>query len=212
MANQAGYQDNSGEVGAYNPENARNMLDGAGWMREGNVRKKGGTLLDVTFVIPGGIATSKQVAELVQNMVGQVGIQLEIKTVPINDFFDKYITPGQFDLTFFSWFGTPYPVSSAKSLYAAPRKNAKGELEIQQNYARVGSEEIDRLFDQANGELDRRKAKALANRLDSLIWQEVHSLAMYQRPELYACKKGLANFGAFGFEIPWVYQDIGWTK
>ena len=56
------------------------------------------------------------------------------------------------------------------------------------------------------------KAIALANRIDGLIWQEVHSLTMYQRPELFATKKTLANFGAFGFAIPWVYQDIGWAK
>jgi peptide/nickel transport system substrate-binding protein len=212
MANQAGYRDNSGDIGKYNPEKAKQMLEEAGWTLDRNVRKKNGKPLEVACVIPGGIATAKQVAELVQNMLGQVGIQLNIKTVPVSDFFDKYITPGQFDLTLFSWFGTPYPVSSAKSIYAAPRKNAKGELEIQQNYSRVGSDEIDRLFNQANSELDREKAKALANQLDALIWQEVHSLAIYQRPELYACKKGLANFGAFGFEIPWVYQDIGWAK
>jgi peptide/nickel transport system substrate-binding protein len=76
----------------------------------------------------------------------------------------------------------------------------------------VGSDEIDQLFDQANHELDRSKAIALANKVDELIWQEVHSLTTYQRPELVACKKTLANFGAFGFATPWAYQNIGWVK
>jgi hypothetical protein len=35
---------------------------------------------------------------------------------------------------------------------------------------------------------------------------------MYQRPELFATNGKLANFGAFGFARPWVYQDIGWVK
>jgi peptide/nickel transport system substrate-binding protein len=212
MANQTGYQDNSGDIGKYNPEKAKQLLDEAGWKLEGNIRKKDGKPLNITFVIPTGIATSKQIAELVQNMLGQVGVTLNISAVPTNDLFSKYITPGQFDFTVFSWMGTPYPISSSKSIYVKPKKNAKGELEIQQNYARVGSDEVDQLFDQANQELDRSKAMEIANRVDALIWSEVHSLTVYQRPELVACKKNLANFGAFGFAQPWKYEDIGWAK
>ncbi|MES1256267.1 MAG: ABC transporter family substrate-binding protein [Acidobacteriota bacterium] len=212
MANQAGYQDNSGEVGHYNPQRARQILDAAGWKLDGNIRKKDGKPLEVVFVIPSGVATSKQVAELVQNMLGQVGVTIKINAVPMSDLFAKYVTPGQFDVTVFSWMGTPYPISSSKSIYAQPQRTASGELDVRQNYARVGSNEIDRLFDQANAELDRKKGAALANQIDALIWQEVHSLTMYQRPELTVCKTTLANFGSFGFAGPWVYQDIGWAK
>jgi peptide/nickel transport system substrate-binding protein len=51
----------------------------------------------------------------------------------------------------------------------------------------------------------------MANHIDELIWQEVHSLTLYQRPEIYAVKKGLANFGAFGLQTPWPYTDMGWV-
>jgi peptide/nickel transport system substrate-binding protein len=212
MANQEGYQDNSGDIGKYNPDRAKQMLDEAGWKLDGNVRKKNGVPLEITCVIPGGVATSRQESELIQNMLAQIGVKLNISTVPTNDFFSKYLTPGQFDFTVFSWMGTPYPLSSAKSIYAKPTHNAKGELEIKQNFSRVGSDQIDQLFDQAAQEVDRKKAVALANQFDALIWQEVHSLPLYQRPELFVCKKNLANFGAFGFATPWVYQDIGWVK
>jgi glutathione transport system substrate-binding protein len=212
MANQTGYRDNSGEVGTYDRTKAQQLLDAAGWTLDGDVRKKNGKPLDIRCVIPTAIGTSRQEAELIQNMLGQIGVRMRIDTVPGDDFFAKYVTPGQFDFTIFSWMGTPYPISSSKSLYAKPTMNAKGELEIQQNFARIGSDEIDHAFDQANAELDRPKAIDLANHADSLLWQEVHSLTLYQRPELFATKKNLANFGAFGFAIPWAYQDIGWAK
>jgi peptide/nickel transport system substrate-binding protein len=157
------------------------------------------------------VATSRQESELIQNMLGQVGVTLMISTVPSPDFFDKYVTPGQFDLTIFSWIGTPFPISSSRSIYAKPTTNAKGELQIQQNYARVGSDEIDRLFDEATQELDRAKATAIANQVDAAIWQEVHSLTIYQRPDVWFVKKGLANMGAYGF-ADIIYQDIGWAK
>ena len=212
MANQEGYQNTAGDIGKFNPGKARELLDQAGWRLEGTVRKKDGKPLEITFVIPAAVAASKQESELVQNMLAQVGVSVRINTVPSNVFFDKYLSPGQFDATVFSWMGTPYPISSSKSIYAKPTRNAKGEVAIQQNFARTGSDEIDALYNEANRELDRKKAIEIANRVDALIWQEVHSLTLYQRPELIACKKALVNFGAFGFATPWVYEDIGWAK
>lgn len=210
MSNQEGYRDNSGEVGTYNPEKARQLLDEAGWTLDGNIRKKDGRPLEIVAVIPSAVNTSKQETELMQNMLAQVGVKLVISVVPSPDFFSKYVSPGQFDFTVFAWIGTPFPMSSAKSLYAMPTRNAAGELDIQQNYARIGTPEIDRMFDETARELDRTKARELANQLDAMLWQEVHSLPLYQRPEIVVTKSNLANFGAFGF-ADWVYEDIGWT-
>ncbi len=211
MSNQSGYRQNAGEVGIYAPERAKQLLDEAGWKMDGNVRKKDGRPLEIIAVIPSAIATSRQETELVQNMLAQVGVTLTIRVVPSPDFFSQYITPGQFDFTVFSWYGTPFPVSSARSLYAAPTRNAAGEIDVRQNFARIGLPEIDALFDRASQELDRAKAAELANQLDALVWQEVHSLTLYQRPEIVVCKTRLVNFGAFGFAT-WAYQDIGWLK
>ncbi|MGH8900893.1 MAG: ABC transporter family substrate-binding protein [Egibacteraceae bacterium] len=211
MANQKGYEDNSGDLGEYNPEAARARLDEAGWKLDGGVRAKDGKQLAIRFVIPAQVAQTKQMAELVQGMLGEVGVKVEIETVPGDDFSDKYIAPGNFDLTAFAWLGTPFPISSSKSIYASPKPGPDGQLDVQQNYARVGSDEIDRLFDQATAELDTAKAVQLANEIDAKIWQEVHSLVLYQRPEIVATNTNLANFGAFGFASG-AYEDIGFTK
>jgi peptide/nickel transport system substrate-binding protein len=211
MRNQTGYRDNSGDVGKYDPGRAAQLLDEAGWRLDGKVRKKDGRTLEINFVIPSAVATSRQESELIQNMLGQVGVTVNINTVPSPDFFENYIRTGQFDFTVFSWIGTPYPISSSRALYAKPTAGPNGELAIQQNYSRVGSDEIDKLFAEATQELDRQKAIDLANRIDALIWQEVHSLTQYQRPDMWVTKNRLANHGAFGFaEI--VYNDIGWAK
>jgi peptide/nickel transport system substrate-binding protein len=211
MQNQRGYRDNSGDTGKYDPARAAQLLDEAGWKLEGNVRRKDGRALEITCVIPTAVATSRQESELIQNMLGQVGVRLTINTVPSPDFFEKYVLPGQFDFTVFSWIGTPFPISSSRAVYAKPVPGPGGTLAVQQNFARVGSDEIDRLFDEATAELDRGKAIELANRIDALIWQEVHSLTLYQRPEMWVVKSGLANMGAHGFaEI--VFEDIGWSN
>jgi peptide/nickel transport system substrate-binding protein len=208
MSNQTGYQDNSGDVGKFNPDVAKQKLDAAGWTLSsgGTYRQKEGKELDINFVIPSQVAASEKEAKQVQAMLKDIGVKVNINTVPSDDFFSKYVTPGRFDFTVFSWIGTPYPISSSKSIYANP----KGD-NIQQNFARVGSAEIDGLFDQATAELDEAKARTIANQIDALIWKEVHSLTTYQRPEIVAVKSNFGNFGAFGFAST-IYEDIGIKK
>lgn len=206
MTNQKGYQDNSGEVGKYNPEQAKTLLDQAGWTLNGAYRQKNGKELDINFVIPSQVSTSLTESKQVQNMLKSIGVKVNINTVPSDDFFDKYITPGRFDFTVFSWLGTAFPISSSRSIYAKPVGN-----NIQQNYARVGSTEINSLFDQATAELDPNKAIQIANQIDADIWNEVHSLTLYQRPDIVATKSTLVNYGAFGFAST-IYEDIGFKK
>ncbi len=203
MQNQAGYQDNSAVV-AYNPEKAKQMLDEAGWVVQGDKRVKDGKTLTVKLVIPAGVAVSKSEGAIIQNTLAQINVQLEIDTVPGDDFFDKYVAPGRFDFTVFSWLGTPFPISSVQSIYMKPTGD-----NIRQNYARIGTDEIDRLNHEAAQELDPVKAIEKANEIDKLLWAEVHSLTSYQRPDIWAAKKGLANMGAYGFASI-VYEDIGW--
>lgn len=208
---QQGYQDNSGDVGKYAPDKAKAALDAAGWKVNGQFRQKDGKTLDLKFVIPSGVARAKSEAELTQAMLSDVGVKLTIQAVPGDAFFGKYVNVGNFDMTPFSWIGTPFAISSAKSIYQNPTKDGKGQLAIQQNYARVGSPEIDALLQAASSELDVAKARDQINQADKLIWDEVHSLILYQRPQIYGSRANLANIGAFGFKSP-KYEDIGFVK
>jgi len=203
MQNQKGYQDNSGVV-AYNLDKAKQLLDEAGWVVKDGKRMKDGKPLVVNMLIPAAVPTSKSESLVIQNLLSQVNVQLEINAVPLDDFFDKYITPGSFDFTVFSWMGTQFPISSAQSIYQKPTGTT-----VRQNYARIGSDDIDRLYREVTQELDPAKAIEKANEIDKLIWQEVHSLTMYQRPDIWATKSNLANMGAYGFASI-TYEDIGW--
>lgn len=207
MGNQKGYKDNAGALSSPSVEEAKKLLDEAGWKVEGEFRKKDGKELAIRFVIPTQVASSQQESSLVFNMLKAINVRVNINAVPSDDFFEKYINTGNFDFTVFSWIGTPFPISSSKSIYALP----KGD-DIQQNYARIGSQEIDALFDQATSEFDEQKAIDIGNQIDAKIWDEVHSLTLYQRPEIIASKSNLANFGAFGFATPPRYEDIGFKK
>jgi peptide/nickel transport system substrate-binding protein len=207
MTNQKGYKNNAGELSTPDVAKAKSLLDKAGWVPGANgIRAKDGKPLAVRFVIPSEVATSQKEGELIQGMLKPVGIDFKIDVVPSDDFFDKYVTPGNFDMTVFSWVGTPFPISASKSIYSSPQGD-----DIQQNYSRIGTPEIDKLYSEATSELDPDKANDLANQIDKAIWDEVHSLTVYQRPDIKAAKKTLANFGALGFATV-RYEDVGFTK
>ncbi|MEU4514849.1 ABC transporter family substrate-binding protein [Nonomuraea wenchangensis] len=206
MNTQEGYQDNAGEHGAYDPARARQLLDAAGWRLDGAVRKKNGKPLELRFVVPSGVQISKQEGELAQSMLAQIGVKLTIRSVPSGDFFTSYVIPGNFDITPFSYIGTPYPVSSSFGIYA----NAPDGKTWNANFGRTGSAAIDEAMSRAAQALDPAEGRSLANVADRLLWQEVNVLPLYQRPQNVAVKETLANVGARGF-YDLHYENIGFT-
>ena len=107
------------------------------------------------FVIPSGLPASKQEGELTQAMLKEIGVKLDDRRRSrCDDFFDKYVTPGQLrHHAVLAGSGTPFPISSARSRSTRkPTKDADGELELQQNSARIGTPEIDRLMRKRRGD------------------------------------------------------------
>jgi peptide/nickel transport system substrate-binding protein len=191
MNNQSQYKSTCGDFCTRDIAKAGQLLESAGFTKGSDgVYAKAGKPLNLSFVISAGTKTQQDEAAFQQKALQQAGIKVTIKPVPSDPYFPDYITVGKFDLAIFSWIGTPFPISSSKSIYTS-----NGD----QNYAKIGTPEIDTLFQKAVSELDPGKAKDLSYQIDQKIWEEGHSVALYQRPELVGAKSTLVNFGAFGF-------------
>ncbi|MFI9047548.1 ABC transporter family substrate-binding protein [Streptomyces sp. NPDC053427] len=175
--------------------------------------RKDGKPLTLRFVLPDGAGSEqlRTVGERISAMLGKVGIQTSVQRVADASYFQDHIAAGDYDLALYSWPGTAYPATDARPIYAKPEPAADGSLTVEQNYTRVGTDHIDQLFDQATSELDEDEAGKLMAQADARIWAAAGSIPLYQRPELVATKKSLANIGAFGFASP-RFQDIGYTK
>ncbi|MEV7908678.1 ABC transporter substrate-binding protein, partial [Streptomyces anulatus] len=211
MNTQDGYRDNAGEIGVYNPEKAKRLLDAAGWKLSGQTRTKGGKELNLRFVMPSGLQLTKSEAEITQSMLAQIGVKVTLQAVPSDDYFTKYIIPGNYDITAFAYVGTPFPVSSGYGQYANAVRDAKGQPQWNANLGRIGSPEINAAMDKATADLDGAQAIADTNAADKLIWEAVNVVTLYQRPQNVAVNKNVANYGARGF-YDLRYQDIGFTK
>ncbi|MFG1612308.1 ABC transporter family substrate-binding protein [Nonomuraea wenchangensis] len=201
MNNHKGYVDNSGDLGKYNLEKAKQLLDQAGWKQEGEYRKKDGKDLELTFVIPTGTAVAQTEGELTQAMLKEAGVKVNIRPVPVDKFFVDYVIKGDFDLVPFSWIGTPLPIGGLSQIYKTGSES---------NFPKGSDPALDEAIEAAVSELDPEQAIAKANAADKLIWDMVHTIPLYQRPDIQAAKKTLANWGAKGYKS-YDYSMIGFT-
>jgi len=195
VAGQQGYQDNSGVV-AYDPAKAGQELDALGWRMNGQFREKDGKQLVIRDVFYDALST-RQIGQIAQNNLAQIGVKLELEAKPGAGFFTDWITVGNFDVAQFAWVGDAFALCCLTQIYTT---NADS------NFGKISSPEIDEKVQQMLDELDQEKARALANEIDKLIWAEGFSLPLFQSPGNVAVRSNVANYGPAGL------GDLDYTK
>ncbi|MEU1185160.1 ABC transporter family substrate-binding protein [Streptomyces sp. NPDC005820] len=197
-----------GAPGAYAPKGTRAPAEAAA-----GALAKDGKALSLRFVVPSGAGSEplRTVAARITKMLGKVGIRTETVKVPDESYFKDHIASGEYDLALYSWPATAFPATDARPIYAKPVPAADGSLSVEQNYTRVGTDQVDQLFDRAITTLDADEERSLIRKADSRIWAAAASIPLYQRPQLTAARKNVVNAGAFGFQTP-VYEDMGFLK
>lgn len=203
LQGQEGYVDTAAATGLdYDPDKARALLEEAGWTPGADgIREKDGEKLVVRFTQIATVKASENEALQARAQLEEVGIRLDIVTIPVAR-FGPTLVAGEFELIAFSWIGTPYPFSGLVQLYGTGSES---------NYARLSMPEVDELAARIATETDPAERIRLANEADAIIWTAVHTLPLYQRPELVATRANLANYGALGLSsLRW--EDIGYRR
>ena len=200
VAGQEGYQDNSAVV-AFDPEKAKAELDALGWKLNGQFREKDGRQLVIRNVLYDS-QSGRQVAQVAQNSLAQIGVKLELDVKPGTGFFTNYVNVGDFDVTQFSWVGDAFALCCLNQIFTTGAES---------NFGKISSPQIDAKVEEVLDELDPTKARALANEVDKMLWDEVFSLALFQSPGNVAVRSTLANFGPSGVG-DLNYSTIGFMK
>ncbi|MCA2209966.1 ABC transporter family substrate-binding protein [Nocardia rosealba] len=201
LQGQKGYQDNS--LG-FDPDAAARELDALGWKLNGDVREKDGRKLvirDVMYNDP----TWVQIAQIIQQNLAVIGVGLTIDTKPGAGYFTDVIQPGDFDAAQFIFQGDPFPLSSIRQIYYYDPNDLQG------NYGRIGSPELNALIERTLTELDPEKSIELANQVDRKVFEEGHSLPLMQTDGSVGARSTLANIGSPGLAT-YDYTKIGFLK
>lgn len=201
LQGQEGYQDNSLP---FDPDAAARELDELGWKLNGDVRVKDGRPLEIRDVMYNS-DTWVQVAQIIQQNLARIGVKLLIETKPGAGFFTDVIQPGNFDVGQWSWVGDPFPLSSIPQIYAYNPNDLQG------NYGRIGTPELNDLIERTLSELDPKKATELANQVDREVFELGHSIPLVQSAGNVGVRADLANYGAAGL-ASLDYTKIGFLK
>lgn len=195
VAGQEGYQDNSAVV-AYDPEKAKQELDALGWRLNGQFREKDGRQLVIRDVLYDA-QTTRQIGQIAQNSLAQIGVKLELDAKSGGGFFTNYVIVGDFDIAQFSWVGDAFSLCCMNQIYTTGAES---------NFGKISSPQIDAKVEETFDELDADDARKLANELDTMIWAEAFSLPLFQSPGNVAVRSNLANYGPAGI------GDLDYTK
>ena len=103
----------------------------------------------------------------------------------------------------FSYIGTPFPFTSIKQIFGNCSDG---------NYSNSYIPGLNEKIDQIAITADPSSARGSPTRSTCCCGTTSTLLPLYQRPDLAAVNANLANCGAFGFETPGLWEDIGYMS
>jgi len=91
------------------------------------------------------------------------------------------LVAGGFQIALFAWVGSPF-IAGTPPIYESPA----GAGTVQQNYSRAGTTQIDTMLKQWLTETDSSKVASIGNQIDKLLWDQMATLPLYQKPTFIA--------------------------
>jgi peptide/nickel transport system substrate-binding protein len=181
----------------FNIQKANEILDRAGWARgRDGIRAKDGVRLK--FVYQTSVNAPRQRTQAIYKQAAQrAGIDLELKSVTASVFFSSDVANPDTYTKFFAdmqMYTTTMPQADPERFmnqYVSWELSQKANNWQGRNIVRWRSEEYDRNFRAAQGELDPVKRAALFIRLNDLVVGSHHVIPLVRRPTVSASLKNL---------------------
>jgi peptide/nickel transport system substrate-binding protein len=185
MTNQPGYEDHGGDYSQQNLAKAKSLLTGIG-CKVGDAKTPTtcfGKPLTFKVITTQDNPLRDQTIQIAAQQVSAIGIKL-------NEYADPNIFGGpndsqslaseQFQIALFAWVGGP-SISSNASIYLSPKGGGVG-----QNYTQGGTPQIDAALKSMTSAANTQDEIKYANQADALLWQQMYTLPLYQKPTLLA--------------------------
>lgn len=206
----------------FDPEEAAAILDAAGWVLDGDVRKKDGVELSLTYNTTVNSVRQKTQSVVKANLEA-IGIKVELKQTDGGTYFDSSPGNTQSYVHFYDDMGmstsnidSPFPLAYMNRWYAGKDNEnipQKANNWGGQNFSRYVNPEYDALFEQAAVEVEQAKSAELFIAMNDIVINDNVDIPLVQRAaEKLAVSNRLVveNIAAGPFET--VYWNIqNWT-
>jgi peptide/nickel transport system substrate-binding protein len=194
LTTQSQYKDNApAQYKKQDVAGAKALLEGDGYtLGPDGIYAKGGKKLSFKIDTTVNNPLRQQTIEVMIPMLKQAGIAASFNANP--DIFkgpDKptSLNAGGFQVALFAWVGSPF-ISATPPIYQSPQ-GAGGK--VQQNYTRIGTPQIDALLKRWVTETDNGKIASTGNEVDKLLWDQMATLPLYQKPTFIAYSTTVQN-------------------
>jgi len=178
----------------FDPEQANQILDEAGWTREGDgIRSKDGEELSFNLLVRSESPGNIQAAKLISEMTREVGIEYKVEVVSVDKLTESTIRSvdgkpaPDFDSFIWGWGGDPYDPSFLLSLMTTDEIGAS-------SHSYYSNPEYDRLFEEQSGIFEPAERRDLITQMVNLLQDDVAYLVLTEDPNLQAYRTDrLAN-------------------
>ena len=154
----------------FNTDKAKQMLDQAGWMAGSDgIRAKDGKRFSFTCAVISGDQARKPEAELVQQFLKDVGIEMNIQEQPATTILQN-MTEGKGDCSLFNW---TYGGGNGEPDASDTLRSDGGS-----NFNQYKNPQMDQLLDQGLNEVDPAKRKDIYNQIQQIVSDDVPFIYM----------------------------------
>jgi len=206
------YKDNApDQYKKQNVAQAKTLLEGDGYtLGSDGVYAKGGKKLSFVIDTTANNPLREQTITVMIPMLKQAGIAATFEANP--DIFKgpdkpKSLQAGGFQVALFAWVGSPF-ISGTPPIYESPQ----GAGAVQQNYSRIGTPQIDTLLKDWLTQTDASKVADTGNQIDKLLWDQMATLPLYQKPTFIAYTSSVKNVQDNPTQQGALWNANTWTK
>lgn len=168
---------------------AQEVLEKAGWKKDGAYYAKGGKPLVVTFKSTAGNDLRLKVAQLMQQALKQNGIRMEISMEPAEVFFGQTTVQGTFHLGLWAWSSSIEP--SMRNILSCDKIPSEANEYSGQNNYRWCNKRATKLLKAADVEPDTAQRQAMTREVQEIMADEMPVLPIFQRPGTIAYGLGM---------------------
>lgn len=158
---------------------ANQVLDEAGWVKNGDIREKDGQKLEILF-LSNTSNDFKDIAQLMQATYKEVGIDMKIEFESQPSIFSTYQKGPQNFADFFFW--SPDPDQLSATYHSR-------NIESGFNWSHFNNPDFDALVDQAAQEGDDAKRCDLYHQAQVILWDQAASIPIQQKAALLVAQK-----------------------
>ena len=188
--NQPEYKDNGAGYTKADVPGAEKLLQQAGYAKgPDGIYAKGGSKLSLRISTTSGNQLREDQGVLIQSQLKAAGIDIQIDNCPSTCLFGDRLPKGNFDIANFAWVSTPF-ASANKAIYETVNEDAGTGGS---NYGSYSNPEVDRMMNAAIEELDEDEVVDAWNNVDKLVWADMATIPLYQKPTFLAVRETFAN-------------------